>query len=90
MMLLIMTAMIVCDELQHCPCAGIENNIAADVALRCNSHSSLCYSVGNSRRIDANNEEEAEAQAWAQIEADNGEATRYGEWDIVEIEEGAA
>jgi hypothetical protein len=53
-------------------------------------HVTLVYTAYSIRRIDANNEEEAEAQAWAQIEADNGEATRYGEWDIVEIEEGAA
>jgi len=50
----------------------------------------LVYTAYSIRRIDANSEEDAEAQAWAQIEADNGEATRYGEWDLVEIEEDAA
>ena len=50
----------------------------------------LVYTAYSIRRIDANSEEDAEAQAWAQIEADNGEATRYGEWDIIEIEEDAA
>jgi len=37
--------------------------------------------------IEADNLEDAEAQAWASIDADGGEATRYGEWTTDSIEE---
>ena len=47
----------------------------------------LVYSAYSHHTIEADSEEDAEAQAWARIEADNGEATSYGEWETVEIEE---
>ena len=37
--------------------------------------------------IEANSPEDAEAQAWARVDADNGEATSYGEWTTDSIEE---
>lgn len=53
-------------------------------------HVTLVYSAYSIHRVEADNEEEAEAQAWKRIEADNGESIRYGEWETVEVEEGAA
>ena len=47
----------------------------------------LVYTSYAHYQIEADSEEEAEAQAWARVDADNGEATSYGEWEVIDTEE---
>jgi hypothetical protein len=47
----------------------------------------LAYTAYAHYTIEAESEEAAEAQAWAQIDADNGEATSYGEWETSDVTE---
>jgi hypothetical protein len=48
---------------------------------------SLRYETYAHFEIEADSLEDAEAQAWASIDADCGESTRYGEWSTDNIEE---
>ena len=44
----------------------------------------LAYTSYAHYQIEADSEEEAEAQAWARV---NDDAIRYGEWEVIDTEE---
>jgi hypothetical protein len=37
--------------------------------------------------IEAKDEEDAEAQAWAEVNSDSDQAISYGNWELMSIEE---
>ena len=47
----------------------------------------LVYTAYMHYDIEAESEEAAEAEAWQNVETDNGECARYGVWETYEIEE---
>ena len=44
------------------------------------------YTAFANYTIEAKNEEDAEAQAWAEVNADLDHAISYGDWELMSIE----
>jgi len=45
------------------------------------------YTAFANYTIEAKNEEDAEAQAWGEVNADQDHAISYGNWELMSIEE---